>query len=334
MGSCASIVSKERVSPEEKYERKRNSVTVQQQELVQQFTSLAQNSVDERERNHLGILSTRQNTFKIGTGHDSLQALALDTKLRSIPPKAISDTEHLYDVLKKHWIFRETSDDALFSIIENIYNVSVEKGAEIITQGADGDAFYVIASGKCHVVVDGVKKPFEMEKDDTFGELALFFNCARTATVVAATSCVLWKLESIAMKVSVMQYHEQVEQQNVEFLEKMPEMQPYIGSNHIKRLAQILAPMVYTDGDEIITQGDVGNIFYILEEGECKIVVDGVEKEERLKPGQWFGEAALIMSAPRSASIIAIGECKCLALDKHNFVKVLVRTYIHTYIHT
>ena len=325
MGSCASIVSRGRLSPEEKYERKRNSVTMQRQDLVQQFTSLAQNN------SNSGILSTRQQTFKIGRGHDSLQALALDTKLRSIPPKAMSDTEHLYDVLKKHWIFRETSDDALFSIIENIYNVSVEKDTEIITQGDDGDAFYIIASGKCHVVIDGIKKPYLMEKDDTFGELALFFNCARTATVVATTSCVLWKMESIAMKVSIMQYHETVEQQNVEFLEKMPEMQQYIGSNHIKRLGQILAPMVFTDGDEIITQGDVGNIFYILEEGECKIIIDGVEKEERLQPGQWFGEAALIMSAPRSASVVAIGECKCLALEKHNFIEVLVRNiHIHS----
>ena len=44
-------------------------------------------------------------------------------------------------------------------------------------------------------------------------------------------------------------------------------MQPYKGSNNIKRLAQILAPMVFSDGDEIITEGDAGNIFYILEEG-------------------------------------------------------------------
>ena len=162
-----------------------------------------------------------------------------------------------------------------------------------------------------------------MEKDATFGELALFFNCARTATVVATTDCVLWKMESIAMKISIMQYHENVERKNVDFLEKLPELQPYKGSNNIKRLAQILAPMVFSDGDEIITEGDAGNIFYILEEGECKVIVGRKVKEEKLQPGQWFGEAALIMDAPRSASVVAVGECKCLALEKHNFVEVL-----------
>ncbi len=327
MGSCASVISRKPSSsgltPQEKYHKKRNSITQHNQDLVQQFTELAQTTVKEREKNNLGILSTRNNTFKIGRAHDSLQALSLNTKLRSIEPKDMSDTQHLYDVLKKHWIFRETDDEALFNIIENIYNIKVTKNTEIITQGDEGDAFYILASGECHVLVDGVKKDYHMEKDATFGELALFFNCARTATVVATTDCVLWKMESIAMKISIMQYHENVERKNVDFLEKLPELQPYKGSNNIKRLAQILAPMVFSDGDEIITEGDAGNIFYILEEGECKVIVGRKVKEEKLQPGQWFGEAALIMDAPRSASVVAVGECKCLALEKHNFVEVL-----------
>ena len=113
------------------------------------------------------------NSFKIGRAHESLQAL-LDKTLRSIPPKDMSDTSHIFDVLQKNWIFRETDDDALLSIIENIYNVSIECGTEIITQGDDGDAFYIIASGECHVIVDGERKNFILKKDDTFGELALF----------------------------------------------------------------------------------------------------------------------------------------------------------------
>ena len=40
-------------------------------------------------------------------------------------------------------------------------------------------------------------------------------------------------------------------------------------------------------------------------------------------PGQWFGEASIIMSQPRSASVVAIGECKCLAIDRQNFLEVL-----------
>ena len=104
---------------------------------------------------------------------------------------------------------------------------------------------------------------------------------------------------------------------------KASRIQPYKGSNEVKRLAQILAPMVFADGEEIITQGDVGHLFYILEEGECKVVIDGEEKEEHLVPGQWFGEASIIMSQPRSATVVAIGECKCLAIDRQNFLEVL-----------
>ena len=166
MGSCASVISRKPSSsgltPQEKYHKKRNSITQHNQDLVQEFTKLAQTTVKEREKNNLGILCTRNNTFKIGRAHDSLQALSLNTKLRSIEPKDMSDTQHLYDVLKKHWIFRETDDEALFNIIENIYNIKVTKNTEIITQGDEGDAFYILASGECHVLVDGVKKDFRM----------------------------------------------------------------------------------------------------------------------------------------------------------------------------
>ena len=135
-----------------------------QQALVHEFTKQAKLANPGNANNGMAIRSTRMNTFKIGRAHESLQALLLDTKLRSIPPKDMSDTSHIFDVLQKNWIFRETDEDALLSIIENIYNVSIERGTEIITQGDDGDAFYIIASGECHVIVDGERKEFILEE--------------------------------------------------------------------------------------------------------------------------------------------------------------------------
>ena len=126
MGSCASIVGKQPVSPDGKYlstvEGKRNASITHQQALVHEFTKQAKLANPGNPNNGMAIRSTRMNSFKIGRAHESLQALLLDKTLRSIPPKDMSDTSHIFDVLQKNWIFRETDDDALLSIIENIYN--------------------------------------------------------------------------------------------------------------------------------------------------------------------------------------------------------------------
>jgi len=61
-----------------------------------------------------------------------------------------------------------------------------QDGEEVIRQGDTGNTMYVILSGKVEVVrVDGDKqvKISELEKGEIFGEMALFENMPRSATI-------------------------------------------------------------------------------------------------------------------------------------------------------
>ncbi len=88
-------------------------------------------------------------------------------------------------------------------------------------------------------------------------------------------------------------------------------------------IAMTLKPNVCAPGELIITKGDVGQEMYFLVKGEVD-VLDGAGKViGTLGPGSFFGETALLLSAPRSASIRAKEYCDLFVLDKADFHGVL-----------
>jgi hypothetical protein len=66
--------------------------------------------------------------------------------------------------------------------------------------------------------------------------------------------------------------------------------------------------VIYEAGTHIVREGMPGGAAYIVASGRCEVyrTIDGERRTQRLVgPGEMFGEAALLASAPRSASVIA-----------------------------
>ena len=78
-------------------------------------------------------------------------------------------------------------------------------------------------------------------------------------------------------------------------------------------------------GDLIIQQGDPGNKFYILEEGDTEVVVDS-NVVAQLGPGNAFGELALMYNCPRAATIRAVSMCTVWTLGRLTFRRLLATT--------
>lgn len=78
----------------------------------------------------------------------------------------------------------------------------------------------------------------------------------------------------------------------------------------------------YSAGQIIFFEYEPGDTFYLIQTGRVKIVkiFGNIEKTiDILKPGEFFGEMALLENAPRSASIIALDNCKLLEFNRNNF---------------
>ena len=75
-------------------------------------------------------------------------------------------------------------------------------------------------------------------------------------------------------------------------------------------------------GSVIFCEYEPGDSFYLIQSGRVKIVkiFGSIEKTiDILQPGEFFGEMALLEEAPRSATIIAMEETKCLEFNRENF---------------
>ncbi len=73
-------------------------------------------------------------------------------------------------------------------------------------------------------------------------------------------------------------------------------------------------------GTRIIRQGDPGNRFYLIREGEVIVRRDPGNRElARLGPGSFFGETALITGEPRNAHVDTLSDVVLYTLDADSF---------------
>lgn len=78
----------------------------------------------------------------------------------------------------------------------------------------------------------------------------------------------------------------------------------------------------YEPGQVIIAEHEPGDCFYLIQSGNVQLVkcVNGSSKNlDILKPGEFFGEMAILDKSPRSATCMAAGHVECLEFNKENF---------------
>lgn len=83
-----------------------------------------------------------------------------------------------------------------------------------------------------------------------------------------------------------------------------------------------MEPLTVQTGIELIRQGDPGDRFFVIAEGEVEIVKDGRLIATR-GSGDSVGEIALLRNVPRTATVRAATELRLLALDGEVFVSAV-----------
>ena len=80
---------------------------------------------------------------------------------------------------------------------------------------------------------------------------------------------------------------------------------------------------VYQDGEVIVSQGEVGDCMYVIQEGQVEVLLEKDGKVTRvavLGGGDFFGEMSLIEREVRSATVRALGAVRVLTVDKGTFL--------------
>jgi len=108
------------------------------------------------------------------------------------------------DVVKNCLLFKGLDTSSLRTVIDAMEKKEFDIDTTIIEQGAAGDYFYILVSGKAEIFVAGKGKVMDAGPGSNFGELALMYDAPRAATVKAAAAVVAWALDRMTFKKTVM----------------------------------------------------------------------------------------------------------------------------------
>jgi len=224
--------------------------------------------------------------------------------------------------------FRDLRPVELDALASQLAEEHAEAGAAIVREGDLGTRFYIVAAGEAEVTQGpDERKIADVAAGDGFGEIALLEAVPRTATVRARTPMRLlaldrshfhrWAKERVA---AIGRLRSELEER--EKLARMPVFTGLAGTQ-LDAVVKRLRIRRVAAGDAVFEQGDPGDRFYVVAEGEAEASLDG-RAVRRYAPGGFFGELALLTRKPRSATVRAITDLVLYSLAPSD-LNVLLR---------
>lgn len=109
---------------------------------------------------------------------------------------------------------------------------------------------------------------------------------------------------------------------------KSPVFQRLPASN-LYRIVQRLQALEVGQGDKLIAQGEAGDCLYILRSGRCQVTRKPRPNAREIKlgelrPGDLFGEDALLSGQPRAVDVTMLTDGVVLRLDREDFLSLVV----------
>ena len=269
-----------------------------------------------------------------------------NSESRKMIPKTPNQRARIVQSIQNNLLFKNLDEEQTKEVLDAMEEKRVEgPGKVVIKQGDVGDFFYVVETGHYDVFI-GSNDPSDQQHGrkvatigpgGSFGELALMYNAPRAATVattVETSQSTLWALDRMTFRRILMELTYRKRRMYEKFLETVPLLKT-LESYERQKIADALEAAMFEQGEDIIRQGDVGEMFYLVESGEASVIVNG-KIETKLKRGDYFGgmceldlhglttsERALLNDAPRAATIRALSPLKVACLDKGAFHRLL-----------
>ena len=112
-----------------------------------------------------------------------------------------------------------------------------------------------------------------------------------------------------------------------EFLKGVPILQN-MDTYERNKLADAIKENWFEEGDYVITEGEGGEIFYLVMQGKAvatKTLTPGTPAVNiaSYKEGDYFGERALLKNEPRAANVVAETRLQVVELDRKSFRRLL-----------
>uniref|UniRef100_A0A8C3WZ65 cAMP-dependent protein kinase type I-alpha regulatory subunit n=1 Tax=Catagonus wagneri TaxID=51154 RepID=A0A8C3WZ65_9CETA len=97
----------------------------------------------------------------------------------------------------------------------------------------------------------------------------------------------------------------------------------HLDDNERSGIFDAMFPATHIAGETVIQQGDEGDNFYVIDQGEVDVYVNG-EWVTSISEGGSFGELALIYGTPRAATVKAKTDLKLWGIDRDSYRRILM----------
>lgn len=262
--------------------------------------------------------------------------------------EAIERATRCFQFLRGVPILFEIDDTTLWELARIAEPTTFEPGARILTEDRSeptgAQRFYIIRSGTADVVrrtrsgADRVVA--RLATGSYFGELGLLTDQARNATVRVHGMAPLH-----AYGFDAMTFHRRIAEHVLVFrllrersrgervdgrsrgrrgrlrikelslLDHLPERDLEHVLDHARQQS-------HEAGTTIIRQGDPGDRFYVVLEGSVRVLRDEVPLAE-IEPGGFFGETALLLDVPRTATVEASHDAVTWSITRSAFQRLV-----------
>jgi hypothetical protein len=111
------------------------------------------------------------------------------------------------------------------------------------------------------------------------------------------------------------------EPEGVALLYGVPLFQP-LRRPMVEQLAAKLEQRRVVAGDVVVREGDVGDLFYVIESGALDATHDG-RLLSHMETGDHFGEIALLRDVPRTATVVATEDSVLQTIQREDFLAAL-----------
>ncbi|WP_420643148.1 Crp/Fnr family transcriptional regulator [Candidatus Leptofilum sp.] len=107
------------------------------------------------------------------------------------------------------------------------------------------------------------------------------------------------------------------------FLQEIPLFQA-LSVEQLRSISKDVLPRKYGQGEVIFREGDPGRVLYLVQSGQVRIYVNGLDGSETSvilfgRPGDMFGELAVIDGLPRSATAVALDKTLLYTISRESF---------------
>ncbi len=230
--------------------------------------------------------------------------------------------------------FDDLPEDVLSDLAGRVRLRILRAGEPAFRQGDQPDAFYIVRRGTVRIEDEDPETSATriirtMGRGESFGEMGLLGGRRRQATVRAGDDVELFEVDKgtfdrlLADDMRAPEFGH-----TMQALAELRELSVFHGldSEQLNVILEHGEWITAVHGDELITQGEPGDRFYVIESGRAEIIRDGTGLDSVSK-GMYFGEVALLRDVPRTATVVASTPMRLFALDREGFELVVADAF-------